>query len=112
MNAVEIIIMATKKFRKYDGTTYEADREVKILKLISIHNTDYYKGKNHDDFTFVDYDGNYYHYHASLNADMTEYDSDIAKKLAFGEGEYFKISAYFIPHYDVSHFMYLPRFVK
>ena len=72
----------------------------------------YYKGKNHDDFTFVDYDGNYYHYHASLNADMTEYDSDIAKKLAFGEGEYFKISAYFLPNYDVSYFMYLPRFVK
>ena len=68
-----------KTFRSPDGQRIELERETKTLKLESINNSDYYKGKNHDAFRFTDGEGNTYIYDASLNADMTEYDSKIAK---------------------------------
>ncbi len=98
-----------KKFRTIDSRNIEVERDIKNLKLIKIENTDYYKGKNHDAFEFVDGENNRYVYDASLNADMTEYDTKIAKELCYREKEYCKISAYFVPVRDGYFYMYNPR---
>lgn len=103
-----------KFFRTPEGTRIEVERETKVLKLISIYNTDYYKGKNHDAFTFEDGEGNKYVYDATLNADMTEYDSKIAKDLAFEEGKIVRITGYFVPpsSYSDSYYIYNPRLLS
>lgn len=101
-----------KKFRTAEGKIAECERETKILQLKSVMNTDYYKGKNHDAFTFRD-GSNVYIYDASMNADMTEYDSNFAKELAFAEGKYVKITAYFVPTDDDNRFyIYNPRLLN
>lgn len=103
-----------KFFRTPEGTRIEVERETKVLKLISIYNTDYYKGKNHDAFTFEDGEGNKYVYDATLKADMTEYDSKIAKDLAFEEGKIVRITGYFVPpsSYSDSYYIYNPRLLS
>lgn len=101
-----------KTFRTANGKQVECERETKTLQLKSVMNTDYYKGKNHDAFTFRD-GANVYIYDASLNADMTEYDSNFAKELAFAEGKYVKITAYFVPTDDDNRFyIYNPRLLN
>ena len=98
-----------KKFNLRSGETIAIERETKTLKLIKIENTDYYKGKNHDEFLFRDSNDDYI-YNASLNADMTEYDTKFATDLiADGEGKYCTISAYFVPTRDKTYFIYNPR---
>ena len=103
-----------KKFRNPDGQLIKCERETKVLKLILIRNTDYYKGKNHDAFEFIDDDGNKYVYDASLNADMTEYDTVFAKELSFMEGKYVKITGYFLPptSYLDMIYIYNPRLLS
>lgn len=103
-----------KKFRTPDGTEIECERKTKTLKLVSILNTDYYKGKNHDAFTFVDEENNQYVYDATLNADMTEYNSKFAKELAFKEGKYIKLTGYFLPpsSYLDKIYIYSPRLLS
>lgn len=103
-----------KKFRTPDGAEIECERKTKILKILHVHNTDYYKGKNHDAFEFIDDDGNKYVYDASLNADMTEYNSKFAKELAFKEGKYIKLTGYFLPpsSYLDKIFIYSPRLLN
>ena len=101
-----------KTFKTANGNQVECERETKTLQLKSVANTDYYKGKNHDAFTFRD-GSNVYIYDASLNADMTEYDSNFAKELAFAEGKYVKITAYFVPTDDDNRFyIYNPRLLN
>lgn len=88
------------RFRnKETGEVFEVERETKVLKLISVENSDYYRGKNHDTLTFVDNENHKYIYDATINADMTVYDTKFASELAFEEGKYVKISAYFLPTY-------------
>ena len=100
-----------KTFRTRSGKSVEVERETKTLKLVNIENTDYYKGKNHDEFLFKDGETSYI-YNASLNADMTEYDTKFATDLiADGEGKYCKISAYFVPT-DRCYFIYNPRLLE
>lgn len=104
----------SKVFRDMNGKRFEIERETKTLKLESVIHSDYYKGKNHDDFRFTDGDGNEYVYDASLNAEMTEYDSKFAKELAFEEGKVVKVSAYFLPSqlYRNTSYIYNPRIVE
>ena len=85
-----------KSFRLKNGKNVEVEREIKTLKVVSIDNTDYYKGKNHDAFTLTDGE-NQYIYNGSLNADMTVYDTKIAQELCYAENKYVVISAYFVP---------------
>ncbi|MEE3344240.1 MAG: hypothetical protein VZS44_09140 [Bacilli bacterium] len=103
-----------KKFRdNATGKLIEVERETKTLILKSIYNTDYYKGKNHDAFTFLDTEGNKYIYNATLNADMTEYDTNIAKELVFQEDKHIKLSAYFVPtEFNGEYFIYNPRLLN
>ena len=101
-----------KKFVNPEGKLVECERETKVLKLKSVNNSDYYKGKNHDAFEFTDGEGNTYIYDASLNADMTEYDSNFAKELAFAEGKYIKFSAYFVPVEKDKYYIYNPRLLN
>lgn len=102
-----------KTFRTREGKSFEVERETKTLKLIKVENTDYYKGKNHDEFLFKDSDGTYYYYDAALNADMTEYDTKFASELACEEGKYVTLSAYFVPRSsEKSYYTYLPRLLK
>ena len=103
-----------KFFITPEGIRIEIERETKVLKLISVYNTDYYKGKNHDAFTFEDGEGNKYVYDAALNADMTEYDSKIAKDLAFAEGKHVKLTGYFLPpsSYSSKYYIYNPRLLE
>ena len=101
-----------KKFVNSEGKLVECERETKVLKLISVNNSDYYKGKNHDAFEFTDGEGNTYIYDASLNADMTEYDSNFAKELAFAEGKYIKFSAYFVSVEEGKYYIYNPRLLN
>lgn len=102
-----------KKFRSPDGQVYELERETKTLKLVSVSNSDYYKGKNHDAFEFVDGTDEYI-YDASLNADQTEYDSKIAQDLAFEEGKYVRLTGYFLPTSSYSNkiYIYNPRLLE
>lgn len=101
-----------KKFRTAEGKIVEVERETKTLQLKSVINIDYYKGKNHDAFTFIDGPTKYI-YDASLNADMTEYDSNFAKDLAMAEGKYIKLSAYFVPTDNENRFyIYNPRLLN
>lgn len=103
-----------KKFRSPDGQIIELERETKTLKLLYVYNTDYYKGKNHDAFEFVDSENNRYVYDASLNADMTEYDSKIAKELSFEEGKMVRLSGYFLPptSWSTRIYIYNPRLLS
>ena len=101
-----------KTFRSPDGQRIELERETKTFKLDSVNNSDYYKGKNHDAFEFTDGEGNTYIYDASLNADMTEYDSNFAKELAFAEGKYIKFSAYFVSVEEGKYYIYNPRLLN
>lgn len=96
---------------KIDGRVYECERETKTLKLQSVENTDYYKGKNHDAFTFVE-GPNRYIYDAAMNADMTEYDTNFARELAFAEGKYVKFSAYFAFVEEGKFYIYNPRLLN
>ena len=103
-----------KIFISPEGKRVECERETKILTLVSVNNTDYYKGKNHDRFKFIDTDKNIYLYDATLNADMTEYDAKFASELAFSDGKQIKLTAYFVPpssHYD-SYYIYNPRLLE
>ena len=104
----------SKVFRDSNGKCIELDRETKVLILKSVYNSDYYKGKNHDSFDFVDNEGNNYRYDATLNADMTEYDSKFAKELAFSEGKHVKLSGYFVPPSEYSEciYIYSPRLLS
>ena len=104
----------TKVFKDPDGKRIELERETKVLTLISVNNSDYYKGKNHDAFRFTDGEGNTYIYDASLNADNTEYDSKIAKDLAFEEGKTVKLTGYFLPPSSNSdnYYIYNPRLLN
>ena len=104
----------TKVFKDPDGKRIELERETKVLTLISVNNSDYYKGKNHDAFRFTDGEGNTYIYDASLNADNTEYDSKIAKDLAFEEGKIVKLTGYFLPPSSNSdnYYIYNPRLLN
>ena len=103
-----------KKFVNPEGKLVECERETKTLKLVLVGRSDYYKGKNHDAFEFTDGEGNTYIYDASLNADMTEYDSKIAKDLAFNEGKMVRITGYFLPpsSYSDSYYIYNPRLLN
>ena len=103
-----------KTFRSPDGQRIELERETKTLKLESVNNSDYYNSKNHDAFRFTDNEGNTYIYDASLNANMTEYDSKIAKDLVFEEGKIVKITGYFVPpsSYSDSYYIYNPRLIS
>lgn len=103
-----------KTFRSPDGQRIKLERETKTLKLDSVNNSDYYKGKNHDAFRFTDGEGNTYIYDASLNADMTEYDSKIATDLAFEEGKMVRITGYFVPpsSYSDNYYIYNPRLLS
>lgn len=104
----------TKVFKDPDGKRIELERETKVLTLKSVTNSDYYKGKNHDAFRFTDGEGNTYIYDASLNADNTEYDSKIAKDLAFEEGKMVKLTGYFLPPSSNSdnYYIYNPRLLN
>lgn len=98
-----------KRFKTTDGKIVEVERETKTLLLKTIKNSDYYKGKNHDSFIFKDGSITYI-YDATLNADMTEYDSKIAKDLSFEEDKYIMLSAYFVPtDFDDKFYIYNPR---
>lgn len=103
-----------KTFISPDGQKIELERETKTLKFISVFNTDYYKGKNHDQFKFLDNDGTTYVYDATLNAEMTEYDTKFAKDLVFNEGKFIKLSGYFLPPSSYSDFTYIynPRLLS
>lgn len=35
-------------FINSDGSKVESERKIKVLKLISVTNSDYFEGKNHD----------------------------------------------------------------
>ncbi len=96
------------------GNKITLERETKVLLLKSIHKTDYYKGKNHEAFRFVDNDGNSYVYDAAVNADMTEYETKFGSDLAFSENKYIKISAYFLPDTDIDNYYYIynPRILN
>lgn len=104
----------SKRFISPSGHKIELERETKTLKLDSVNNSDYYKGKNHDSFNFTDTEGNKYIYDASLNADMTEYDSEFAKTLAFGEGKFVRLSGYFLPTFADNDkiYIYSPRLLS
>ena len=104
-----------KAFIDSQGNRTEVERETKILELKKVYNTDTYNGKNHDALEFEDEDGRRYIYNATLNAEMTEYDSKIAKELAFREGERFKISGYFVQcsaNDDKKFWINSPRLIK
>ena len=101
-----------KSFRLRNGKNVEVEREIKTLKLINVENTDYYKGKNHDEFLFKDSD-NHYIYNAALNADMTEYDTKFATELIIGgENKFYKISGYFVPTEENTYYIYNPRLLN
>lgn len=103
-----------KTFIDPDGKRIECERETKILKLVSVHNTDYYNNKNHDALEFIDSEGTKYVYNASLNADMTEYDTKFAQELVFEEGKQIKLSGYFLPKsmYEEKRYIYYPRLLN
>lgn len=104
----------TKTFIDPNGNKITLERETKVLLLKSVRHSDYYKGKNHDAFKFLDNDGNIYIYDATLNADMTEYDTKFGSDLAFSENKYIKISAYFLPpsEYSENYYIYNPRILQ
>lgn len=101
----------SKRFISSTGHLVEIEREIKTLKLTHVNNSDYYKGKNHDSFNFTDTEGIKYIYDASLNSDMTEYDSEFAKTLAFKEGKFIRLSGYFLPNFadNGKIYIYNPR---
>ena len=74
------------RFRDGKGNSYECDRQTKTLKLVSVENVERFKNKEHDAFTFTDGEDTYVYY-ASLNADMTEYDTVFARGLSLCEGK-------------------------
>ena len=104
----------TKRFRDPNWKRIELERETKVLKLKTVYNSDYYKGKNHDSFKFVDTEGNIYIYDATLNADMTEYDTKFARELSLEDGKMVKLSGYFLPPSKYSSYIYIynPRLIS
>lgn len=99
-----------RKFTTGTGKVVYAEREIKTLKLVDVYNTDRYRNKNHDRFEFRDNENKYY-YDAALNAEMTEYDSKIAKDLMCEEGKFIKLSGYFVPMDDYI-YIYNPRLLE
>ena len=98
------------RFRDGKGNSYECDRQTKTLKLVSVENVERFKNKEHDAFTFTDGEDTYVYY-ASLNAGMTEYDTVFARGLSLCEGEFVKMSAYFVPN-NKEYFIYNPRLLS